>query len=411
MGMNTSRRRFLRTTAAVAATGAMIPSAHAADPVRIGVITDLSGPSSGDTGMAAVYAAQFAVQDFGPKVLGRDIEVVVADDQGKPDVGLSIVRQWLDQQGVATVIGNTISSEGIGIKRLCEDRKRPFLVGTSASSVFTQEECSPFTVVFGVNTYSMPKGVVAALLAKGLDTWFFITADYAFGHTLEADSSAFVRNNGGKIVGSVRSPQATADYSSFLLQAQASGAKVIGLAVQGFDFENLVKQAREFGFGQPGRQTLAGLFVLENQVAGAGLDNAGGMVASGAFYWDMNDATRAYARRLMARTGGVPPNGVQVAPYSAALHFLRGVQAAGTTDGAEVVAAMKRLPIDDFWSKGVQVREDGQALRPMYLFRIKTPAESRSKYDLYTTEGEVPSGQAWRPLAESVCPFIRKGLR
>ncbi len=389
--MSTSRREFLQTAAAAASATALVRPARAAEPVRIGAIADLSGPSSGDTGMAAIYSAQLAVQDYGGKVLGRDVEVLFADDQGKPDVGLAIVRNWLDQQGVATVIGNTISSEGIGIKGLCEDRKRPFLVGTSASSVFTQEQCSPFTVVFGVNTYSMPKGVVAALLSKGLDTWFFITADYAFGHALEADSSGFVRAGGGKVLGSIRSPQATADYSSYLLQAQASGAKAIGLAVQGFDFENLVKQAKEFGFGQNGQQTLAGLFVLENQVVGAGLENAGGMVASGAFYWDMDDATRAYARRLMARTGGVPPNGVQVAPYSAALHFLRGVQAAGITNGPDVVAAMKRLPINDFWSKDVQVRQDGQALRPMYLFRVKGPAESRSKYDLYTIDGGGPA--------------------
>jgi len=400
--MPASRRGFLSTAAAAVSAGVFIRPARAAEPVRIGVIADLNGPSSGDTGMAAIHSAQLAVQDFGGKVLGRDV------DQGKPDVGLSVVRNWLDQQGAATVIGNTISSEGIGLKGLCEDRKRPFLVGTSASSAFTQEQCSPFTVVFGVNTYSMPKGVVSALLAKGLDTWFFITADYAFGHTLEADSSEFVRAGGGKILGSVKSPQATADYSSFLLQAQASGAKVIGLAVQGFDFENLVKQASEFGFGRKGQQTLAGLFVLENQVSGAGLENAGGMVASGAFYWDMNDATRTYARRLMERTGGVPPNGVQVAPYSAALHFLRGVEAAGTTNGPEVVAAMKRLRINDFWSKDVEIREDGQALRPMYLFRVKTPAESRSKYDVYTLAGEVPAEQAWRPLTESGCPFIRK---
>lgn len=399
-----TRRAALAGLSATLCAPALIRSARAANPIRIGTLTDLNGPASTDTGIATVYAAQLAIDDFGGEVLGRKVELLSADDQSKPDVGLTIARKWLDEDGASAIISNTLSSIGIGLKQLCVDRNKPFLVGTTASSVFTQQECSPLTVAFGVNTYSMPKGVVSALLAKGLDSWFFITADYAFGHALEADSTQFVKAGGGTVVGSAKAPLASTDYSSFLLQAQSSGAKVVAFAVQGVDFQNLAKQANEFGLSK--RQTLAGLFVLDNQIVGAGLDNAAGMVAAGDFYWDMNDATRAFSKRLMEHTRGVPPNGVQAAPYSAARHFLRAVQAAGTTDGPQVVAQMKRMPVEDFWSDHVAVREDGQVLRPMYMMRVKSPAESKSKYDIFTITGDIAPSQAWRPLSESTCPFI-----
>lgn len=400
------RRAALAGLSAALCTPALIRPARAADPIRIGSLTDINGPASTDTGIATVYAAQLAIEDFGGEVLGRKVELLWADDQSKPDVGLSIARKWLDEDGASAIISNTLSSIGIGLERLCVDRNRPFLVGTTASSVFTQEQCSPFTVVFGVNTYSMPKGVVSALLAKGLDSWFFITADYAFGHALEDDSAQFVKQGGGTVVGSAKAPLASTDYSSFLLQAQSSGAKVVALAVQGVDFQNLLKQATEFGLGQ--HQTLAGLFVLDNQIIGAGLENAAGMVAAGDFYWDMSDGTRAFSKRLMERTRGVPPNGVQAAPYSAARHYLRAVQAAGTTDGPKFVAQMKRMPVEDFWSDKVAVREDGQVMRPMHMMQVKTPQESKSKYDVFKITGDISPAQSWRPLSESACPFIIK---
>ena len=409
-GSSLPRRQALRLgglAGAALCAPALIRPARAADVIRIGTLTDLNGPASTDTGMPTVYAAQMAIEDFGGTVLGRKVELLWADDQSKPDVGLTLARKWLDEDGASTIISNTLSSIGIGVKRLCVDRQKPFLVGTTASSAFTQEECSPFTVAFSVNTYSMPKGVVSALLEKGLDTWFFITADYAFGHALEADSTGFVTSGGGKVVGSVKAPLASTDYSSYLLQAQSSGAKVVALAVQGVDFQNLVKQATEFGLSK--QQTLAGLFVLDNQIIGAGLENAAGMVAAGAFYWDMDDATRAFSKRMMERTHGLPPNGVQAAGYSAAMHFLRAVQATGTTDGPKVVEQMKRMPVEDFWSKSVAVREDGQVLRPMHMMRVKTPAESKSRYDVFVVTGDIRPEAAWRPLSESACPFIRKG--
>ena len=409
--MTTSRRSLLTATGvslAALAASRIMRNARAADPVRIGTLADLSGASSTDTGPITIYAAQMAIDDFGGRVLDRPIELLSVDDQNSPDIGVGAARKWLDDDGASAIVSNTLSSIAINVKKLCEERKRVSLIGTSASSVFTQEECSPATVVFGVNTYSMPKGVVSALLQRGLNSWFFITANYAFGHALEADASRFVTQGGGKVLGAVRVPTHSTEYSSYLLQAQASGAKVIGLAVQGTDFQNLVKQATEFGLSKSG-VTVAGLFVLDNQIIGAGLDNTAGMVASGAFYWDMNDGTRGFAKRIMQKSGGVPPNGVQAAPYSATLHFLRAVQAAGTLEGPAVVAKMKATPINDFWSKDVQIRADGQALRPMYLMQVKTPAQSKSQYDIFNVQGEIAPADAWKPLSESACPFVAKG--
>ena len=389
------------------AAPALLRTAAAASPVRIGSLADLSGPTSTDSGMMTIYSAQLAMEDFGPTVLGRPIELLTADDQNKADVGSVIARKWLDEDGASTIISNSFSPLGLAVKRMCQDRQKPFLMGSTASSAFTQAECSPFTVAFGVNSYSMPKAVVTAMLEQKLDTWFFITTDYTFAHALEADASSFVIAAGGKIVGAIRSPIGNPDFSAQLLQAQASGAKVIGLAVQGSDFQNVVKQAFEFHITKSG-QKVAALYTLDNQIIGAGLQNTANMSASSAFYWDMNDETRAYTQRIMKKSGGVPPTVAQVAGYSAMLHYLRAVQAAGTLDGPTVVATMKATPINDFWSKNVKIREDGQAMRPMYLMRVKTPEESKSKYDIFEIKATIPPEDAWKPLSESACPFIRK---
>ncbi len=403
-----SRRTILLTAGSASlAAPAILRSAAAASPVRIGSLADLSGPTSTDSGMMTVYSAQLAIEDFGPQVLGRPIELLTADDQNKSDIGSVIVRKWLDEDGASAIISNSFSPLGLAIKRMCEDRKKPCLLGATASSAFTQAECSPFTIVFGVNSYCMPKAVVSALLEQKQDTWFFITTDYTFAHALEAVASSFVTAGGGKIIGGVRSPIGNPDFSAQLLQAQASGAKVIGLAVQGIDFQNVVKQATEFHVTRSG-QTVAALYTLDNQIIGAGLENTAGMSASSAFYWDMDDETRAFTKRIMKKSNGVAPTVAQVAGYSAMLHYLRAVQAAGTLDGPAVVAAMKATPINDFWSHNVKVREDGQALRPMYLMRVKTPAESKTKYDIFEIKGTIRPEDAWKPLSESACPFIRK---
>jgi len=405
-----SRRSVLKRSAALATTlaaPALLRTARAVEPVRIGSLADLSGPSSTDSGPISIYSAQLAIEDFGGQVLGRPVELLTIDDQNNPDVGIGAARKWLDDDGASAIISNTLSSIAISIKKLCEDRKKVLLLGITGSSIFSQEECSPMMAIFGVNSYCMPKGVVTALLKQGLDTWFFISADYTFGHSLEKDATNFVRQGGGTVVGSVSFPTHSTEYSSYLLQAQASGAKVIGLAVQGTDFENLVKQAAEFQLAKFG-VTIAGLFVLDNQIIGAGLNNTAGMVASGPFYWNMNDATRAFAKRIMQRSGGVAPNNVQAVPYSATMHYLRAVQAAGTLDGPTVVATMKEIPINDFWSSNVRIRDDGQALRPLYLMQVKSPAASTSKYDIYDIRGEIPPDEAWKPLSESACPLITR---
>jgi branched-chain amino acid transport system substrate-binding protein len=405
-----SRRSVLKRSAALATTlaaPALLRTARAVEPVRIGSLADLSGPSSTDSGPISIYSAQLAIEDFGGQVLGRPVELLTIDDQNNPDVGIGAARKWLDDDGASAIISNTLSSIAISIKKLCEDRKKVLLLGITGSSIFSQEECSPMMAIFGVNSYCMPKGVVTALLKQGLDTWFFISADYTFGHSLEKDATNFVRQGGGTVLGSVSFPTHSTEYSSYLLQAQASGAKVIGLAVQGTDFENLVKQAAEFQLAKFG-VTIAGLFVLDNQIIGAGLNNTAGMVASGPFYWNMNDATRAFAKRIMQRSGGVAPNNVQAVPYSATMHYLRAVQAAGTLDGPTVVATMKEIPINDFWSSNVRIRDDGQALRPLYLMQVKSPAASTSKYDIYDIRGEIPPDEAWKPLSESACPLITR---
>ena len=406
-GRAVARRTLLRAGGAVLAAPAILRTAAAANPVRIGSLADLSGPTSTDSGMMTIYSAQLAIEDFGPQVLGRPIELLTADDQNKADVGSVIARKWLDEDGASTIISNSFSPLGLSVKRMCQDRQKPFLMGSTASSAFTQAECSPFTVAFGVNSYSMPKAVVTALIKQKQDTWFFITTDYTFAHALEADASSFVTAGGGKIIGAVRSPIGNPDFSAQLLQAQASGAKVIALAVQGIDFQNAVKQATEFHITRSG-QTVAALYTLDNQIIGAGLENTAGMSASTAFYWDMDDDTRAYTRRIMKKSNGVPPTVAQVAGYSAMLHYLRAVQAAGTLDGPAVVATMKATPVNDFWSRNVRIREDGQALRPMLLMKVKSPAESKSKYDIFDIKSTIPPEDAWKPLSESACPFIRK---
>ena len=406
-----SRRKILLAAGSVgvslAAPAILRTTAAAAIPVRIGSLADLSGPTSTNSGMMTIYSAQLAIEDFGPQVPGRPIELLTADDQNKVDVGSVIARKWLDEDNASAIISNSFSPLGLSIKRMCEDRQKPFLMGSTASSAFTQAECSPFTVAFGVNSYSMPKAVVSALLKQKLDSWFFITTDYTFAQALEADASSFVTAGGGKIIGAVRSPIGNPDFSAQLLQAQASGAKVIALAVQGIDFQNVVKQATEFHVTRSG-QTVAALYTLDNQIIGAGLENTAGMSASTAFYWDIDDDTRAFTQRIMKKSNGVPPTVAQVAGYSAMLHYLRAVQVAGTLDGQAVVAAMKSAPVNDFWSRNVKVREDGQALRPMLLMRVKTPAESKSKYDIFELKGSIPPEDSWKPLAESACPFIRK---
>ncbi|MBN8944777.1 MAG: ABC transporter substrate-binding protein [Rhizobiales bacterium] len=376
-------------------------------PVKIGVIADQSGPYADNGGPGSALAARMAIEDRGGSVLGRKIELLVADDQNKPDIGVSIALRWVDQDGVDMITGGSASSIALATQDVMKRRNKPYLLAGTASSDLTNGACSPMGQQWVIDTYSLPKATAQALIKQGQDTWFFLTVDYTFGKQWQLDTTKFITEAGGRVVGSVLHPLNTTDFSSFLLQAQASKAKVIALANSGSDFGNAVKQAQEFGIPQGG-QTLAPLGLYINQVHSLGLDAAKGLTLTTPFYWDQSDETRAFAKRFMAAFGGRPPNEAQAGTYSAVSHYLKAVEAAGTTDGPAVVAKMRELPINDFSMKDVRIREDGQVMRPMYLAEVKSKEASKYPYDYYTIKSTIPAEQAWRPASESTCTLLRR---
>ena len=372
------------------------------DVVRIGVSTDHNGVNSAATGLGTVAAVRLAVKDYGGRVAGRPIEVVIADDQGKPDVGASNVRAWVNGGKVDAVVGGGASSIALAVQTIMRERQKVFLITGAGSSDLTGRACSPTTVHLAYDTFALAASTGRAVLERGDDTWFFITADYAFGTALERDATRFIKEGGGKVLGSVRHPTSISDFSSYLLQAQASGAKVIGLATSGQDMVNVVKQAQEFGIQASG-QKLAGLLLVVNDVQGIGLQSAQGLVLSESFYWDMNDETRAWSRRYMAEFGGKVPNMIHANAYAGTMHYLKAIEATGTDDGPTVVARMKATPMNDFANKDVVIRADGRVLHTLHLLQVKTPQESKSQYDLYKTLGATPGDKAFRPVAEGGC--------
>ena len=391
----------------VAAGLAVAPAAMAqisGDVVRIGLMADQSGPYADNGGPGSAVAINLAIKDFGGTVLGKKIELVVADDQNKTDVGATIARKWFDSDGVDAIIGGSASSIALAVQEITKERKKPYLIAGTGSSDLTGKACSPMSTQWVFDTYSLPKATAKALVKQGLDTWFFITVDYAFGHAWEKDTSQFVTENGGKVLGSVRHPLGTNDFSSFLLQAQASKAKVIALANAGTDFANTVKQAKEFGI-VAGGQAIGVLGITENVIIGLGLELTQGMQHSVPTYHDLTDETRAFAKRYGEAFNGKLPNFIQMSNYSAALHYLKAVQAAGTDAGEAVQAKMKELPVNDFHMKNVPIRRDGQVMRPMYLATVKKPSESKDKYDLYKIGATVAAEDAWRPMSEGGCSF------
>jgi branched-chain amino acid transport system substrate-binding protein len=401
-------RRGLLALSTSAFALAMAPRANAQRSViRIAAIADQSGPYADNGGPGSALAARFAIEDRGGSVLGRKVELLVADDQNKPDIGLSTAQRWVDQDGVDMIVGGSASSIALATQDMMKRRGKPYLLAGTASSDLTNGACSPMGQQWVLDTYSLPKASAQTLVKQGLDTWFFLTVDYTFGKQWQADTTKFITEAGGRVVGSVLHPLNTTDFSSFLLQAQASKAKVIALANSGSDFGNAVKQAQEFGIPQGG-QTLAPLGLLINQVHSLGLEAAKGLTLTTPFYWDMNDETRAFARRFMAAFGGRAPNEAHAGTYSAVTHYLKAVEAAGTTDGPAVVAKMRELPINDFSMKDVRIREDGQVMRPMYLAEVKSKENSKYPYDYYTIKGTIPAEQAWRPAAESACSLLRR---
>ncbi|BCH31624.1 substrate-binding protein [Mesorhizobium sp. L-8-10] len=392
--------------------GATILSTSAAfaqvsgDIIKIGVMNDQSGPYADNGGPGAVEAARMAIEDFGGEVDGKKIELVIADDQNKPDIGVAIAQKWVDEEGVDAIVGGSASSIAIAIQKIMADKKKPYMLAGTASSSLTNDACSPMGTQWVLDTYSLAKGVIKSMLAAGNDSFYFITVDYTFGKQWQADATKFIEEGGGKVLGSVLHPLNTNDFSSYLLQAQASGAKVIVLANSGADFANAVKQAQEFGIQASGQQVVA-LGLQINQVHGIGLEAVKGMSLVTPGYWDVSDETRAFADKFKKRFRDRVPNETMSGTYSAITHYLKSVKEAGTDDGEKVVAKMHEMPINDFQMKDVKIRADGQVMRPMYAVTVKAPADVKQPYDYYTVTATIPADDVWRPASESTCPLLK----
>jgi branched-chain amino acid transport system substrate-binding protein len=378
------------------------------DVVKIGVLNDQSGPYADLAGKGSVIAAQMAAEDFGGKVLGKPIEIVTADHQNKPDIASSIANQWIDTENVDVIADVPTSSVALAIQEITKNKNRIFLISGAASSDLTGKNCSPTGIHYTYDTYSLAKGTGGALVKSGGDSWFFITADYAFGQALERDTTAAVTAAGGKVLGSVKHPfPGTTDFSSFLLQAQSSGAKVVGFANAGADTINSIKQAGEFGL-VAGGQKLAGLLVFLSDVHSLGLKTAQGLVVTDGWYWDRDDETRAFGKKFADKNGGKMPTMVQAGVYSGVMHYLRAVDAAKTDEAKAVVAKMKDTPINDFFAKNGKIREDGRMVHDMLLVQVKTPEESKGPWDYYKILSVIPGDEAFRPMkAEFGCPLVK----
>jgi branched-chain amino acid transport system substrate-binding protein len=380
--------------------------AHAQDPVRIGVMNDQSSVYADFQGRGSVLAAQMAVEDYGGRAAGRKVEVISADHQNKPDVGSAIARRWLDREGVDVIVDLPNSAVALAVSEIVRQKNKVLIGSGAGTSELTGSKCSPNTVHWTYDTWAYGHSLARAVVARGGKTWFFITADYAFGHDLEKQATEQVVRDGGKVVGGVRAPLGTPDFSSLLLQAQASGAQVVALAVAGGDTTNSLKQAAEFGL--PEKQSMVALIFTLNNVPALGLKASQGVLTVNPFYWDMNEGTRAFSRRFQKRVhNGAMPNDMQAGVYSAVLHFLKAVDKVGAaTDGRAVVAAMKALPTDDpLFGKG-RIREDGRKLHPMYLLQVKSPEESKGDWDYYKVISTIPAEQAFRPMSEGNCPLV-----
>ncbi|MBW8268621.1 ABC transporter substrate-binding protein [Caldovatus aquaticus] len=407
--MAIARRALLGAAATAAALPGRRARAQAANTIKIGVLTDMSGPYRDINGPVSVACARLGAQEFGAH--GFQVEVVFADHQNKPDVALNIARQWFDRDGVDMILNMAASSVALALWELTREKNKVGIATSTATADLTGRACTPNTVHWVYDTWMLGRSTGGAMVKAGGDTWFFITADYAFGHALERDTANFVRAAGGRVLGGVRTPfPGTTDFSSFLLQAQSSGAKVIGLANAGTDTINCIKQAAEFGLTRRGVK-LASMLMFLPDVHALGLNTAQGLICSETFYWDLNDRTRAFARRARAAAGQVPLGMAQAGDYSAVLHYLKAVAdmgvAAAKADGRAVVQRMKAMPTDDDAFGPGRIREDGRKLHPAYLFEVKKPEESRGLFDYYKLLQTVPAEEAFRPLAEGGCPLVR----
>ena len=375
--------------------------------IKIGVMNDMSGPYSDIAGKGSVYAAQKAVEDFGAAAKGMKVEIVSADHQNKPDIGSNIARKWIDVDGVTMITDVNTSSVGLAVNEVAREKNIAYINVGSATSDLTGSKCSPNTIHWIYDTWMLANGTGSAIVKNGGDTWFYITADYAFGLALERDTEAVVVKNGGKTLGKVRAPFPTSDFSSFMLQAQASKAKIIGLANAGTDTINSIKTASEFGIVQGG-QKLAGLLIFISDVHSLGLKAAQGLQFTDPWYWDMNDASRAYAKEHAAANGGKYPTFDHAGVYSAVIHYLKAVEAVGDAkDGKAVIEKAKSMPTEDKLLGKGSIRADGRKIHDVYLMEVKKPEESKYPYDYYKVLAKIPAEQAFRPLSEGGCPLVK----
>ena len=373
------------------------------DGVKIGVLTDMSGTYSDIAGQGSVVAAQMAIEDFGKQLNGKAIEVVSADHQNKADISSATARQWYDAEGVDAIFDLVTSATALAVREVARERGKIDMVSGAATTALTGKACSPTGFHWAYDTAALANGTGSATVKNGGDTWFFVTADYAFGHALEADTTAVIEKNGGKVLGSVRHPFPNSDFSSFLLQAQASGAKVIGLANAGQDTTNAIKQAAEFGIVESG-QSLAALLMFISDVHSLGLPAAQGLLLTTGYYWDLDDESRPFAKRFFDKTGKMPTM-VHAGVYSSVLHYLKAVDAAGTDDGKTVAAKMHEMPVTDFFARNGKLRVDGRMVHDMYLARVKKPDESKYPWDYYEIVSVIPGDQAYKPLSKD-CPLV-----
>lgn len=403
--------KFKRTCIQLAMSVTLLTglAAHAADndAVKVGVLTDLSGFLAQALGPGSVDGARMAIEDFGGQVLGKKIELVFADHQNKPDVGLATARKWYDSDGVDVIadIGN--SAVGLGVQELAKNRKKLVFFAGASSSAFTGSACSPYGTQWSHDSYMFGNALPKRLTAKGDKTWYIVAADFAFGQALAADASKAVTGAGGKVVAVLKHPPNTADFSSYLMQASASKANAVALANATTDTTNAIKQWNEFQMGSQG-QRLVALTLLLSDVKALGLPVAQGTMFSSVWYWDLNDKTRAFSQRFFERNKFMPTE-AHAGTYSSVMHYLKAVKAAGTKDPDVVRLKMREMPVEDFYSENVRIREDGRVMRPSYIAQVKTPGESKGPWDLYKILEKIPPEQSFRPLAESDCPLVKKG--
>ena len=404
------KKKLLASVSILAMSSALVSQPATAqisnDKVRIGVLTDMSGQFSHESGAGSVTAVRMAIEDFGGKVNGKPIELIYADHQNKPDIGATKAREWYDS-GIDMIAGLINSGVALSVTNVAKEKNKIAIINGSGSSRLTNEGCTPVSIHYAYDTYALATGTTKYLIKeKKLDTWYFLTADYAFGHALEADATTNIKALGGTVVGSTRYPMDTNDHSSFLLKAQASKAQVVALAGSGQGFINAVRSAQEFGIPKGG-QTIAGLLVWDTDVDALGLQKAQGMIMTSGFYWDRTPETRIWSKRFKELMGRMPHMG-DAGDYSSTMQYLKAIKAAGTDETGAVMAKLKSTPINDFFATNGRIREDGRMVHDMYVYQVKTPAESKYPWDYLTLKETIPAAQAYRPLSDSSCYLVKK---